>query len=209
MDDLVMEFQNVVADVMAPLTRRRKKAVESQDAFRQIVVLRYYEWCQEFFCDAVGLHIGGPSFAMALTSYFRLLGANEFYVPREQQLGRRHPVGWLRIRFLIYRCRKCGLEETASELQNAWEGTAKLLSVREDYEGIWSDEFSNPLVQMLDFMIEETSPRSFSKSEISGNSSLDASPVSLLCKAWSQFENDRAGFRSWETEAIDGFLKRI
>jgi hypothetical protein len=206
MDDLLAEFQDIVADVLSPLTRRRRTAAAGQQGFRQIVVLRYYEWCQEFFCDAVGVSIGGPAFAHALTSYFRLQGAGEFYVPREKQLLRRHPVGWLRIRMLIDRCRALGLGEVADEIESAWLGTARLLGVREDYEGIWSEEFFQPLRKMLNDMLEETAPRGFLEEELVANSR-ERSPVALLNAAWCQFDVDRAGYGAWEKRAIEEFLR--
>jgi len=208
MDDLVAEFQQVVGNVLTPLTRRRRKAAESQETFRQLVVLRYYEWCQEFFCDAVGLRIGGPAFAKALTSYFRLHGAGEFYVPRTKQIARRHPVSWLRIKMLVHRCQSHGLSETATEIESAWLGTARLLKVREDYEGTWADDFFMPLRKMLDDMIEEAAPRIFSKDEIGtqGTGTM-LTPVALLNRAWHRFEADQAGYRSWERSAVSEFLE--
>ena len=209
MDDLVGEFQDVVADVLTPLTRRRRKAAANQETFRQTVILRYYEWCQEFFCDAVGLRIGGPAFAKALTSYFRLQGAGEFYVPRTKQLARRHPVSWLRIKMLADRCQSHGLSEIAAEIDSAWLGTARLLKVREDYEGTWSDEFFMPLRKLLDDMLEEAAPRIFTHDEISTEpANMGLTPVALLNLAWHKFEADQAGYRSWERFAISGFLER-
>jgi hypothetical protein len=209
MDDLVGDFQQVVGDVLTPLTRRRRKAVENQDTFRQIVVLRYYEWCQEFFCDAVGLRIGGPAFAKALTSYFRLQGVGEFYVPRTKQMARRHPVSWLRIKMLVDRCQSHGLSEVGTEIESAWLGTARLLNVREDYEGTWSDEFFMPLRKLLDDMIEEATPRIFTDDEIRPESKDAAlTPVALLNLAWHKFEADQAAYRSWERSAISRLLER-
>ena len=48
----------------------------------------------------------------------------------------------------------------------AWLGTARLLKVREEYEGTWSDEFFVPLRKMLDDMLEEAAPRIFGEDEI-------------------------------------------
>ncbi len=209
MDDLVGEFQQIVGDVLTPLTRRRRRAAENQETFRQTVVLRYYEWCQEFFCDAVGFRIGGPAFAKALTSYFRLQGAGEFYVSRMKQLGRRHPVSWLRIKMILDRCQLHGLFELATEIDSAWLGTARLLKVREDYEGTWLDEFFMPLRKLLDDMLEEAAPRIFANEEtISEHPSMALTPVALLNVAWYKFENDQAGYKSWERSAVMDFIKR-
>jgi hypothetical protein len=205
MDELVKELQSIVDSVLAPLTHRRRKAAVSQESFRQVLVLRYYEWCQEFFCDAVGLRIGGPAFAKALTSYFRLQGTGEFYLPRHEQLMRRHPVGWLRIRMLTDRCQEYGLAAEGKEIEAAWLGTARLLGLREDYEGTWNEEFFVPLRKMLNDMLVEASPRPFTEEEIRAAS--DGNPVWLLNKAWHIFETDASSYRAWERKSIDGFLQ--
>jgi hypothetical protein len=207
MDELVEEFQSVVDDVLAPLTRRRRKAKVNQENFRNDLVLRYYEWCQEFFCDAVGLRIGGPAFAKALTSYFRLQGTGEFYLPRDKQLLRRHPLGWLRIRLLIDRCQEYNLQEVGKEVEAAWLGTARLLGVREDYEGTWVEEFFAPLRKTLSDMLEETSPRPFADAEIASDRSTN--PVALLCQAWAKVESEPNTFGAWEKKAIEDFLQHF
>ena len=53
------------------------------------------------------------------------------------------------------RCQTYGLSEAGAEIESAWLGTARLLRLREDYEGTWCDEFFMPLRKMLDDMIEE------------------------------------------------------
>jgi hypothetical protein len=205
MDELVKEFQDIVDNVLAPLTHRRRKAAAGQESFRQILMLRYYEWCQEFFCDAVGLRIGGPAFAKALTSYFRLQGTGEFYLPRDKQLMQRHPVGWLRIRMVIDRCRQYGLVDEGKDIEAAWLGTARLLGLREDYEGTWAEDFFIPLRKMLNDMLEEASPRPFVEQEIRAASV--GNPVSLLNRAWKVFESNADGYRVWERKTIDDFLQ--
>lgn len=170
-------------------------------------MLRYYEWCQEFFCDAVGLRIGGPAFAKALTSYFRLQGTSEFYLPRDKQLMRRHPVGWLRIRMVVDHCQEHNLKDVGKEIEAAWLGTARLLNVREDYEGTWVEEFFMPLRKTLADMLEETCPRHFAVTEI--QSEKLTNPVALLNQAWSRFESKPDLFRTWEKKAIADFLEQF
>jgi hypothetical protein len=100
------------------------------------------------------------------------------------------------------------LSETASEIESAWLGTARLLKVREDHEGTWSDEFVMPLRRMLDDMIEEAAPCLFTDDEIGSEVANTAlHPVALLNLAWHKFEADQAGYKSWERAAIAGFLE--
>jgi hypothetical protein len=166
MDDLVLEFQETAANVFAPTTRRQGASSSQQDAFQAQLVLAYYPWCQEFFCDAVGLQIGGPSFLHAFVNYFRLHGTHAFYVPREKLVHKEHPVGWLRVRSLIHRAVKMHYDAEATKLATDWRETAHQLGITEDYEGTWSEELFNPLQQMLDNMLEETAARPALSAEV-------------------------------------------
>ncbi len=204
MDELVEEFQRDVYNVLAPMTVRRGPAAEQQDVFREQVVLAYYEWLQEFYCDAVGLQIGGPCYLEAFTNYFRLQGSREFYVARDDQIERSHPVGWLRVRSLIYRSRKLGLGEVVDKVERAWLQTAALMNMKEDYEGTWSEDLFASLQRTLDDMLVETSPREFLASETQDDSELDNSvtPVALLNRAWSKFKKEPDEYAVFEQSLI-------
>ncbi len=203
MDDLVLDFQEMAANVFAPTTRRQRASASQQDAFQAQLVLACYPWCQEFFCDAIGLQIGGPCYLHAFISYFRLQGAHAFYVPREKLLHKNHPVGWLRVRSLIHRAERLHYDGVATRLTAEWRQTANLLGIAEDYEGTWSDELFDPLQEMLDNMLEETAPRT-AKSEESGSQSLCSakSIVGILNGAWARFESDATAFGTEELAAI-------
>ena len=43
-------------------------------------------WVQEFYCDAVGITIGGPSFLKSFSHFFRTRSNDQYYVPRDEQL---------------------------------------------------------------------------------------------------------------------------
>ena len=105
------------------------------------VVTAWYAWAQEFYCDAVGITIGGLCFLKAFSHFFRTRSNDQYYVPRDQQLLRRHPVTWLRTKMLVDRARKHGLATLADGVEKAWAETAQVLGVHEDYEGTWADEF--------------------------------------------------------------------
>lgn len=204
MDELVKEFQELVANVLAPMTVRRGPLAEQQDDFRERVVLVYYEWCQEFFCDAVGLGIGGPCFLHAFTNYFRLQGTGEFYVPRTRQIDRAHPVGWLRVRLLLDRAGRQGLREDAERDGSAWSQTAELMHVTEDYEGTWSEELFRPLQKTLDDMLEEVAPRELTSEDITppDDTTEALNPVGLLNLAWGRFTADPDAYGAFEADAI-------
>jgi hypothetical protein len=203
MDDLVLDFQETVANVFAPPTRRQGAVAAQQDAFQAQLVLAYYPWCQEFFCDAIGLRIGGPCFLRAFASYFRLQGTHAFYVPRARLVLKEHPVGWLRIRSLLCRARRTGLEEVAAKVENDWHATARLLRVTEDYEGTWSDELSAPLDKMLDDMVEEAGARGVLPEEAEATElAPGSSVVGLLNASWRRFEQDGGAYAKEEHVTI-------
>jgi hypothetical protein len=203
MDDLVLEFQEIAANVFAPTTRRQGASASQQDSFQAQLVLAFYPWCQEFFCDAVGLQIGGPSYLYAFVNYFRLHGTHAFYIPREKLVHKEHPVGWLRVRSLIHRAEKMRYDAAGVKLAAEWRETADHLGIAEDYEGTWSDELFNPLQEMLDNMLEETAARPATNEEVGMRSFGEAqSIVGILNAAWARFENDATAFVAEEAAAI-------
>ena len=210
MDDLVAEFQVIVSDALAPMTVRGRVGSERQDQIRKQMVLAWYEWAQEFFCDAVGLEIGGPCFLKAFTSYFRVRSLDQFYTPQAEQLKSHHPVTWLRIRMLVDRARKLGLSTESVEVDRAWQETANVLKVREDYEGTWSESFFVFLRKMLDDMVEEAQPRRFRPEEASPPpDTRTRTPISLLNEAWRVFEENPPCFKAWEKSAVASFLEGV
>ncbi len=209
LDELVKDFQAVVARALAPKSVRSRAGAAKSSTFRRQVVTAWYTWAQEFYCDAVGITIGGPCFLKAFSHYFRTRSNDQYYVPRDQQLQRRHPVTWLRTKMLVDRARKHGMDTLGDGVQHAWEATARVLGVHEDYEGTWADEFFVPLRQMLDDMIEESQPYQHRPSDVPvpGGGEKNLSPVQLCNLAWGQFEADGKSYRAWEKAAIEAFLR--
>ena len=207
MDDLVKDFQRVVAGALAPRSIRGSGAAKAA-AFRQQVVTAWFAWVQEFYCDAVGIMIGGPSFLEAFSHFFRTRSNDQYYVPREEQLRRRHPVTWLRTKMLVDRARKHGLNELADAIETGWAETAKAIGIQEEYEGTWSNDFFIPLRQTLDDMIEESQPPVHKPEDISVAESASSPTAVQLCNlAWMKFEAASGAYRAWERTAIEGFLK--
>ncbi len=207
MDDLVKEFQKVVSAALAPQSMRGAGAGKAA-AFRRQVVTAWFAWVQEFYCDAVGMTIGGPSFVKSFSHFFRTRSNDQYYVPREEQLKRKHPVTWLRTKMLVDRARKYGYTQLADAVEKAWEETAKAIGVQEDYEGTWKDDFFVPLRQTLDDMIEESGPPEHGPEDITVvESAAKFTPVQLCNLAWQKFETASPTYRSWERGAIESFLK--
>lgn len=199
MDELVREFQERVKRALAPGAVRDRSSGARDDAIRQAVVSAWYPWLQEFFCDAVGLSIGGPAFLKAFSHYFRHRSSEEYFVPRDQQIQRDHPVTFLRMRMIVDRARAYTLGSAADDVQAAWSETAALLGVSEEYEGTWSEELFTPLREVLDDMLVETEPEFFGDRD-------PASVVKLTSEAWVRFESDSGKYASWERGAIAEML---
>lgn len=207
MDDLVQEFQKVVDRSLIPQSIRGSSGA-SAGAFRRRVVTAWYAWAQEFYCDAVGLTVGGPSFLKSFSHFFRTRSLDQYYLPREAQLIRKHPVTWLRAKLLTDRARKLGYLELADSVEKAWREIANTLNVEEDYEGTWRDDYLQPARQMLDDMIEESQPYTHSRSDVEvyeGSPRLN--PVQLCNLAWQQFEREPSTYRHWERSSIEQLLR--
>jgi hypothetical protein len=207
MDELVKEFQKIVSAALAPQSIR-KKSGSRKAAFRRQVVTAWFAWVQEFFCDSVGLTIGGPSFIRAFSHFFRTRSADQYYVPRDDLLKRRHPVTWLRTKMLVDRARRLNHNDLAESVEQVWAETAKAIGVSEDYEGTWLEDFLVPLRKTLDDMLVEAQPFQHSaENAIPPDSTANPNPIQLSNLAWIQFEADPTTYRAWERGAIDRFLK--
>ncbi|MBY0459395.1 MAG: hypothetical protein K2V38_18880, partial [Gemmataceae bacterium] len=207
MDDLVKEFQRVVSTALAPRSIRGGIGTKAA-SFRQQVVTSWFAWVHEFYCDAVGITVGGPCFLKAFSHFFRTRSNDQYYVPRDEQLRRKHPVTWLRTKMLVDRARKHGHANLADEVEKGWVETAKAIGVQEEYEGTWSEDFFIPLRKMLDDMLEESQPTLHRPEDVKvSETSTSLTAIQLCNLAWSKFEAAPSTYRSWERAAIEGFLK--
>ena len=208
MNDLVRDLQAEIETLLRPAVERDDKYEEAQERNREVIIDRWYEWTQECFCDAVGLVMGGPSFAYTFSMYFRVLGWNEYHVPRGELAHRSHPVTWIRIHLLVERARQMNYNAVATDLEEKWNEVAAALGVVEDYDGFYNSTFLPVIQKKLDDMITETAPREFQESEVSNQESESTftSPAALLNRAWQKFLDDPDGYREWEENAIAHFL---
>jgi hypothetical protein len=208
MKDLVEEFQKVVKTALAPQSIRERSGSSRRASFRRQVVTAWFAWVQEFFCDGVGLTIGGPSFLKAFSHFFRTRSSDQYYVPRDEQLKRRHPVTWLRTKMLVDRARSQNHIQLANAVEQVWAETAQAIGVQEEYEGTWLDDFLVPLRETLDDMLEEVQPYQHQPEDVTPpDLAANFNPVQLSNRAWTQFEGDPSTYCAWEREAIERFLK--
>jgi hypothetical protein len=207
LEDLTKDFQRVVRDQVSPLTVRGRDLGGPEGDFREEVVSAWFSWVQEFFCDAVGLSIGGPCFLKAFSHFFRTRSEDAYHVPSGEQVAGEHPVTWLRIRLLVDRAMKLGFCELADRTARAWDSVARTLGVAEDYEGTWADELFDPLRKTIEDMLVEAGPRLFCNEDLQMRESGQAqNPVGLCTGAWDRFEADPDSYAAWEREAARAYL---
>jgi hypothetical protein len=208
MDQLVCDLQEDIADWLEPVSQRNDRYAHQDIKMRNVIVETWYEWAQEFFCDAVALTIGGPCFANAFSTYLRMGGRGNFHQPREKLEHSVHPVAWLRVRLIAEQARQMNMAE-ADKLENEWTQIATTMKIDEDYYGFYDDRFLPSICKTINDMLTEASPYRFSAEDVSPSDSNaeSYSPVSLLNKAWHVFLNDPDGYVDWEEQAISAFLQ--
>lgn len=207
MEDLVKEFQKAVSDHLSPLTVRDRLSESQSDNYRRAVIGAWFSWLQELYCDVVGLTIGGPCYFEAFSHFFRTRSGEQYYVPRSKQVGRSHPITWLRAKIMSDHAHKLDLGNLGDEIRQAWQEIADTLNINEDYEGTWSDNLLNPLGQTLDNMLVESHPRHHTREDIEVPTSTEyENPVQLFNLAWAQFKSTPKTYARWESEQITRFL---
>ena len=198
--DLIADFQQIVTKHLSPATVRDRPSRSREDKFRADVILKWYPWLLELFCDAVGLTIGGPAYLRAFSQFFRLKDNKQYYMPREDLVDVRvtHPVTWLRVLLLCDRARRSGLSDVATRVQRDWAQIAALREITQDFGGIWADEYLMPFQKTVDNMLVEAGPpRWAALKETRSANDLTA----LLDTAWDVFDNDPNGYSAWESSA--------
>ena len=213
MDDLVHGVQKKIAQLLLPRTQRDDRHDRREEERRNIIVETWYEWTQEFFCDAVGLVIGGPAFAHAFSMYFIMMGTSQYHLRLEDLERCSHPVTWLRVRLLSALARSRGYECVAVTLEGSWGTVAQEMRVKEDYYGYYENEFLTIVQQTLSDMLEEAGVVAYDPTEIDLDEltpeTVDgsASPAPLLNKAWQVFADDPQRYDVWEQRMVTAFIQ--
>src|SRR5262249_33798448 len=128
----------------------------------KVIIETWYEWMQELFCDAVGLEMGGSTYLKTFSQYLRIGGRTAFFVPENDLAKRSHPVTTIRIKFLVARAKKLGLEIEANLLESEWTSLVQALGINEEYYGYYLDAYAADISSTLDDMTIEASPMKFS-----------------------------------------------
>lgn len=198
MDDLVREIQLGIEEFNRPTYVHNDD--RSAEEFKNVeaIVNTWYKWVQEFFCDAVGLVIGGESYLYAFSGYCQMGGRDEFHQRKEDLNGRTHPVTLIRVHLLVKRARKLGYHDAADRVENEWRQLQRQYIRTPEYFGYYADEYEPIVEENLDYMLEEASPYLFDASE--------DSPVHVLNDAWGEFLERPQKFSEWEREAIRTYL---
>lgn len=201
MDALVKELQQKIAASLQPTVIRNDKYSQDATRRRDEIVVTWFDWTQELFCDAVGLSIGGPAFLHAFSMCCRKLGREEFHLPQESLVFRTHPVSWIRIKVLALRAEEMGYSDIAAELRETWAEIASCFNITEEYFGFFSDNFLAMINGTIDDMLVEAEPLDLRTAAADGNS-----PVWLFNQAWDRFLCNTADFSAWEDNAVKEFL---
>lgn len=204
LDALVGDFQQEVEAELIPASQRNDTYAEEQATQRQSIVETWYKWTQEFFCDAVGLSIGGPAFLYAFSDYIAKLRTTDYFRQAVDLHGSSHPVSCLRLKLLAERAARSGFGEQSEKVMRSWNDVANLLGVVEDYYGFYTDSMKESLVKTVDDMLIEASPYQCSEASVAG-AGWDNRPVNLVAlvnTAWTKYLDDPNSFPAWESEVI-------
>lgn len=208
LDDLVAELQEYVADMLRPLSHRNDRYAKNQARQRQAIVETWYAWAQELFCDAVGFTIGGPCYVYAFSHYVNMLHADDFAQQPQDMAASRHPVTWLRIRFLVDRATAAGFTTLGTETDREWRDFARVMDVNEDYHGFYHERLYKRIMHTIEDMLVETAPQQYNPEEVDVSAWYPDtdSPIRLLNWAWRQYLVDPEHYASWEAEQIKRFV---
>jgi len=204
LDSLVGDFQQIVESELLPASQRNDKYAQEQARVRQSIVETWYKWIQEFFCDAVGLEIGGPCFLYAFSEYIAKFQLADYSRQAPDLHGSSHPVSWLRVKLLVERAQRKGFADDARWVLDHWNDTASLLKVNEDHHGFYTTSLNARLTQTLDDMLVEVSPRQCSNDEAAGLQ-WDSQPenlIGLLNHVWPRYFMDTTKFQAWEAGVL-------
>lgn len=211
MDDLVRDLQQQVEDILVPSSQRGDRHSLLQAENRHMIVMTWYKWAQELFCDAVGLSIGGPAFLFAFSSYLSSLDRGDLYRPLNELKDSAHPITLLRIRLLVKRAQQMGFSVEAKGILNDWEVIKTTMGITEEYHGYYAPQLLEPIEHAMDDMLIEAAPVIFSPSDPhlrQTNVLPGDSPVVLVNKAWKAFMANPLGqYMEWEQDAIKNWLK--
>jgi hypothetical protein len=210
MDDLVRELQYEVDEILMPVSQRNDRYSENMTTQRQDIAYTWYAWAQELFCDAIGFEIGGPSFLHAFSNFLNTRDMGNYYRDSRGLQYSSHPVTWLRIHFLSRRAREAGFASLADTVEKEWDDVAQLMGIVEDYHGYYDESVDQVVLQTVEDMIVEASPRHFEVEELvdSDNQQKPIPLIAILNMAWEIYKNDFENYSQWEPRQIENYYQR-
>lgn len=202
----ISDLQKEIEIFLTPRTLGRDAAAERDRRRRKDIVGTWYTWCEELFCDAIGLTIGGPAFLYALDRYVRIVNEKEYHATSSELTNRYHPIFRLRMRLLVHRARELGCGPVADQVEQTWQTLATLLQVEEDYYGFYEEEYFPFIQTTLKKMIQEVGPYRFTATDLSPDPwAPPSTPVHLLNQAWTHFITTPETYSAWERQMIGRF----
>jgi len=208
MDDLVKGLQADLEEyLIIPFQQNDSKHSKEKEKAASIIET-WFDWTQELFCDAVGLHIGGASYLHAFSHYLRMIGRGSFYVPEKDLNKSSHPISWLRVMFLAERAVRYGLVEEAKDIQSDWNKIAAVLGESGNYHGYFKDQYRAPIIETVDKMIVEANPIYFSDHNLPV---IDFDPdvnnfIQLVNVAWTKYKSDINSYSAWEQSIFQHYI---
>jgi hypothetical protein len=207
MDAIVAEIQRGIERGLASSSQRDDQYDEDQAARRQGIVDTWYAWAQEFFCDAVGLIVGGSAFLHAFSEHLSRMERGDFYRQPSDLYHSSHPITRLRISFLTTRARQRGYAADADVLEQEWTEIGHAMAITEDHHGFYDARSEALITERIDDMLTEAGPTECTPEQAAGQRSDDAaSPVWLFNEAWRRYRHEPAAYPEWEAGAVREFL---
>jgi hypothetical protein len=209
MDELVKEFREAVSLFLTPQAVGDASLAAQGQEFRQQVVTCWYTWAQEFFCDAVGLKIGGSAYLRSMSRHFHTISREEYALNRDSFLRRKHPLTWLRIRLLSERAATMGHDEVARRLVEEWQSTADELKIEEEFHGTWDEALRADFDKMIDDMLVQAEPSTGTDEDRAAKPrSVPGTVLGLFHAAWATHDADPESYETWERRAVRRFVSQ-
>ncbi len=209
MDELVKEFREAASLFLTPQAVGDASLATQGQEFRQQVVTCWYPWAQEFFCDAVGLKMGGVAFLRSMSRHFHTISREEYALDRDSFLRRKHPLTWLRIRLLSERAVTMGHGEVATRLAEEWQSTADELGIEEEFHGTWDEALRADFDKMIDDMLVQAEPPTGTDEDRTARPrAVPGTVLGLFHAAWATYDADPESYEDWERRAVRRFVSQ-
>ena len=208
LDVRVGQLQKAIEAELTPRSVRNDARSHAELRSREKIVRIWYQWSQEFFCDAVGLTIAGPSYLNAFSSHLQLLGVGDF--PSHEDFdGSTHPPTRLRIELLVERARRLELAVDSGNVLQEWEEISSSVGFDDDYLGFFTSGMSAAVHACVDDMLLICEPYRFTPADLepcSVGEIAASNPIRLMNTAWHIYERNHEEFRVWEQGCARHFV---